>query len=108
MQSPYNTKEIVRIVLLNLLPFLLLILSIDDLTAAIKSPGAYPFGESINSSASIYTSQGRYIAFNLLRILLLMLFVTLSFFRRQLRRAFITVVILNVIVFLYPMLTSRD
>jgi hypothetical protein len=107
-EAPNKSREIIRIVLMNLFPFLLLIMLIDDLTSAVKSPGAFPFGESINSKASIYTSQGRYIAYHIVQMAMLAAFVSLSFYRHQLRRAFIVVIILNILLFLYPILTARN
>jgi hypothetical protein len=107
-QAPAKSREKLRIVLMNIFPFLLIIMLIDELSSAIKSPGAYPFGSSINSAASIYASQGRYIAFHIVEICMLMAFISLSFFRHQLRRAFIVVIVLNILLFLYPILTARS
>lgn len=104
---PQPQREKLRIILINLLPFVLILMSIDDLTTAMRSPGAYGFGDT-HPSASIYVSQARYVWFNILRLLLLALFITLSFFRRQWPRLFVAVIALNILIFLYPMITARD
>lgn len=93
---------------MNLFPFLAMIMIIDDLTAAVKSPGLFQFGWPGTPKGSIFTSQAWYVAFRVVQLFMLAAFVSLSFYRHQLRKAFIAVIVLNILLFLYPMLTARN
>ena len=101
-------RELLLLVLLNALPVLIIALLVSDLMAAIETPSSYPFGDSINSPASIYVSQTRYILFHVVQIVFLHIFISISFMRQRFRRLFYILVIINFLLFLYPMLTGRD
>ena len=106
-ESSKRSNDLLNLVLINLVPVFLLIISFLDLLYVLKAPGAYPFGTE-NSPASIYTSQTRYVVFQSIHIFLLIALVGLSFFRRRFEVAFYVTLVLNLIAFFYPLMTGRD
>ncbi len=107
-RSGYAPKEILYLILINIFPLFLLLLLIPDLKTAIETPSSYPFGDSINPSASIYVSETRYILFHVIQIVFLLLFIAVSFLRDRFKAAFYIISAINLFLLLYPILTARD
>ena len=101
-------QKIGLLILLNIFPSFLLVLHIPDTIEAINSPGAYPFGDSINPSGSIYTSQTSYVTYNIVSILFLVLLIAFSFLWKKYQRAYLSLVVINFLLFVYPIISSRD
>ena len=97
-----------RLALINAIPLFLVLTFILDMTNAINEPGSYPFGNSINEPTSIYTSPSVYIIYNLVAILCLLSLILLSFFYKRYRLVYFIILGINLLLLLYPIITTRD
>lgn len=108
MMEKLFSKTALRLTLYNVIPLFVLLLLIPDLFNAINYPGSYPFGYSINSQYSIYVSQDVYVGYSLIHIIALLLLIVLSFFYKRYKAFYFAALVINIVLLLYPILTTRD
>lgn len=96
------------LVLINSIPFLLLLIHLTDLFSVINSAGSYPFGHLINATGSIYTSQTIYIIYCIIQIIFLFSLIGLSLFHRRYNKVYFMCLAINILLFIYPIITLRD
>jgi hypothetical protein len=101
-------NKAIFLVLVNLIPFLFLLLQITDLFEVVNSPESYPFGHSINATSSIYTSSTIYIMYCLIQVVFLFALIGLSFFYKKYTKVYLTFLAVNFLLFIYPIITMRD
>jgi len=102
-----TSRHVSLLVLINIIPFLLVLLNLADLSEVINAPGSYPFGRSINASGSIYTSQSIYMAYCIIEIVLLISLIGISLFYQKYKKAYLILLAINFLLFIYPIMT-RD
>ena len=108
MKTGISSNIFLRLLLTNLIPVILISLTISDLIEAINHPGAYPFGSSINSYGSIYSSKFSYITYQGFTIIILALLIAFSFFYKKSKSIYFALLAIVIILMIYPMLTGRD
>jgi hypothetical protein len=74
-------KKYIRLLLINIIPFLFLIMHIEDVHSAYYHAGSYPFGSNLGAY-SIYNSQEIYVTFGLFCILFLVLLIISSIIKK--------------------------
>lgn len=87
---------------------MILLLWTLDLIELLRLPGAYLFGENINNAGSIYQSQTGYLLFQILSILCLLLLITFSFFRHRFKWVYRILIVVNIFLFFYPIVTALE
>jgi hypothetical protein len=97
--------KLAKTVLINTVPALLLLLMIIDLIEVINSPNAYSFNSEFFSPNSIYRSKRLYLLYSILFAITLFLMI-LSYCFKQ-KKAYFTLLAINVVLFVYPMLTNE-
>lgn len=103
-----TAKNVLQLVLINIFPLLLILLNFADLLTVIESPGSYPFGASINATGSIYASQSVYFTFCIIQIVMLLSLISFSLFIRKYKKTYLVLLIINFLLFIYPILRLRD
>lgn len=104
MKNKLLSKQVLILILLNIVPTLLLIIFIVDLKEAMLSPQNYPFSNSIHPPGSIYYSQETYISFQSIQILTLLLLILSSIFSFKRKTLSLVLLFINLILLIYPML----
>ncbi len=103
-----TSKNILPLILLNLIPGLLALLHLADLYEVINAPGSYPFGHFINGIGSIYTSQSIYTSYCVIQIAMLVLLIGSSFYYQKFKKAYLILWFINFLLFIYPTVTMQD
>jgi hypothetical protein len=103
-----TSRNVLSLVLINLIPFLLVLLHIADLLEVTNAPGSYPFGRSINAIGSIYTTQSAYVAYCNIQIVLLLSLIDIRLFYQKYNKAYLMLLAINFLLFIYPIMTMRD
>ncbi len=87
------------------IPFIaVVLLNIGDVVSVYTGSGGYPFGSEFFGPHSIYKSRAVYVCFQVVSILFLM--GTIFWLFRSRRKLFLVFVIIDVLIFFYPMLTN--
>lgn len=108
MKNKLQSKQVLILILINIVPTLLLIIFIVDLKEAAFSPQDYPFSNSIHPPGSIYSSQETYIGFQSVQILALILLILSRIFSFKRKILYLVLLLINLILLIYPMMTMRE
>jgi hypothetical protein len=108
MKNKIVSKQILILVLINLVPIFLLFLLVVDLKETVLNPNNYPFSNSIHPTGSIYASKQTYIGFLSLQISTILLLIISSIFRFNRKKLYLTLLIINLILFIYSMMAVRE
>jgi hypothetical protein len=92
--------------LISISPILLALLWIMDMIDVFFGDGDYPFGSAFFSPISIYHSKTVYVTYHVVEILALIAMVYFTFKRRW--KLFYILLVINAILFLYPILTAES
>ena len=91
------------LLLISIIPILLALLWIEDTWEVFYGKGDYPFGSEFFSPASIYSSKTIYVTYHIVEITLLLTMVYFTFKKRW--KPFYILLAVNVLLFLYPIIT---
>jgi len=93
-----------RLALINIIPIIFLLFNISELYNVFYGNSDYPFGSDFFSSYSIYQSKMWYVIY--LSIFIVSLLGLISFSVTNKRVAYYTLLVVNLLLFLYPMCTN--
>lgn len=91
-------------VILSIPLLILIVINILDISNIYKGSGDYPFGSDFFSPYSIYQSKNVYIIYQILFTLCLTITILLAF--KNIRKAFFIFLILDIVFFIYPIITN--
>lgn len=89
--------------LISVIPVFYLFILLADVFEVLFGKNQYPFNTEFFNRASIYQSKELYLAYNFVAIILLLLMLYLSF--KEKWRAYYVLLIINILLFIYPILT---
>jgi hypothetical protein len=93
-----------KLILINVVPIIFLLFNISELYNVFYGNSDYSFGSDFFSAYSIYQSKMWYIIY--LSIFIVSLLGMISFSKTNKRVGYYALLIVNVLLFLYPMCTN--
>jgi len=98
-------RSLVLVILINVIPLILLSISVSEIVEAYYNPGRYPFGSEFFSPYSVYKSSRLYITYQIVFSISLLALILSSI--RWNKLLYYTLLAINLIIFLYPLLTNQ-
>jgi hypothetical protein len=97
-------KSLVLPIVIAVFLFLFVVVNVIDIVGVFTHPAEYPFGSEFFSKYSIYRSQSLYVSYQIISTGVLV--ATIYFVLKQRWKLFGVLLLLDILLFIYPVLTN--